>query len=56
MCLPIETERLWLRKYEDRDVADIVEYSSDTDFLVSRNLDWPATEKNVKELNGGYDE
>ncbi|UCG93307.1 MAG: GNAT family N-acetyltransferase [candidate division WOR-3 bacterium] len=48
MNLPIETERLRLRKYEDRDVADILEYSSDADFWVARNLDWPVSEEGVK--------
>ena len=38
MNLPIETERLELRKYEDKDLADILEYSSDADFWLARNL------------------
>jgi RimJ/RimL family protein N-acetyltransferase len=49
MNLPIETERLWLRKYEDRDLADILEYSSDADFWLARNLDWAVSEQGVKE-------
>jgi RimJ/RimL family protein N-acetyltransferase len=49
MDLPIETERLWLRKYEDKDLADILEYSSDADFWLARNLDWPVSEEGVKE-------
>lgn len=48
MTLPIETERLRIRKYEDRDVADILEYSSDADFWLARNLDWPVSEEGVK--------
>ena len=40
MNLPIETERLRLRKYKDRDLADILAYSSDADFWLARNLDW----------------
>jgi RimJ/RimL family protein N-acetyltransferase len=48
MTLPIETERLLLRKYEDRDLADIVEYSSAADFWLARNLDWEPTEEGVK--------
>jgi len=48
MNLPIETERLELRKYEDKDVADIVEYSSDADFWLDRNLDWPVSEEGVR--------
>jgi RimJ/RimL family protein N-acetyltransferase len=48
MTLPIETERLLLRKYEDRDVADIVAYSCDADFWLARNIDWESTEEGVK--------
>ena len=48
MNLPIETERLILRKYEDKDLNDIVEYSSDADFWLARNLDWPVSEQGVK--------
>jgi RimJ/RimL family protein N-acetyltransferase len=32
MDLPSETERLLLRKYRDKDLADILEFSSDADF------------------------
>jgi ribosomal-protein-alanine N-acetyltransferase len=49
MNLPIETERLCLRKYEDRDLADILAYSSDADFWLARNLDWPVSEEGVKD-------
>lgn len=49
MNLPIETERLRLRTYEDKDVVDILEYSSNADFWLSRNLDWPFSEEGVKE-------
>jgi RimJ/RimL family protein N-acetyltransferase len=48
MKLPIDTERLLLRKYEDGDVEDIVEYSLRADFWLSRNLDWEPTEEGVK--------
>jgi RimJ/RimL family protein N-acetyltransferase len=48
MPLPIETERLLLRKYEARDVADIVEYSRGADFWLARNLDWEPTEEGIK--------
>lgn len=48
MTLPIETKRLILRKYEDRDVEDIVEYSLGADFWLARNLDWEPTEEGVK--------
>jgi len=49
MNLPIETERLRLRKYEDKDLADILEYSSDIDFWLVRNLDWSVSEEGIKE-------
>jgi hypothetical protein len=32
MDLPIEPERLLLRKYKDKDLADILGFSSDADF------------------------
>jgi len=48
MNLPIETERLYLRKYQDRDVQDIVAYSSEADFWLARNVDWEPTEEGVR--------
>ncbi len=48
IALPIETKRLLLRKYEDRDAKDIVEYSSGADFWLARNMDWEPTEESVK--------
>ena len=48
MRLPIETERLCLRRYEDRDLADILAYSADADYWLARNLDWPVTEEGVR--------
>ena len=48
MDLPIETERLLLRKYEDRDLEDIVAYSRAADFWLARNMDWEPTEEGVK--------
>jgi RimJ/RimL family protein N-acetyltransferase len=38
-----------LRKYENKDLADILEYSSDADFWLTRNLDWSVSEEGVKE-------
>lgn len=38
--LPIETQRLILRRYEDRDVEDILEYSREADYWLARSLDW----------------
>jgi RimJ/RimL family protein N-acetyltransferase len=40
MPLPLETERLVLRKYDAKDLSDIVVYSSGSDFWLVRNLDW----------------
>jgi RimJ/RimL family protein N-acetyltransferase len=48
MPLPIETERLVLRKYEDQDLMDIVSYSSSTDFWLLRNLDWKPNERDTR--------
>lgn len=48
MDLLLETERLRLRRYQDRDVEDILAYSADADFWLTRNLDWPVTEEGVK--------
>jgi RimJ/RimL family protein N-acetyltransferase len=48
MALPIETERLHLRRYQDRDLTDILAFSSDTDYWLARNLDWPVTEEGVR--------
>jgi RimJ/RimL family protein N-acetyltransferase len=47
--LPIETERLRLRRYEERDLEDILEYSLDVDFWIARNLGWPASKEGVRE-------
>lgn len=49
MQLPIETHRLLLRKFEERDVRDIVEYSLEADFWLARNLDWQPTEGSVRQ-------
>jgi RimJ/RimL family protein N-acetyltransferase len=47
-ALPIETERLILRKYLDRDLRDIVEFSRQADFWLARNLDWEPTHDSVR--------
>ena len=39
ITLPIETDRLLLRMYQDGDVADIVAYSQGADYWLARNLD-----------------
>jgi RimJ/RimL family protein N-acetyltransferase len=48
MNLPIETTRLLLRKYQDRDLADILAFSADADFWLARNIDWEASEEGVR--------
>lgn len=48
ITLPIETDRLILRKYEDTDVRDVVEYSSDP--TIAEDVDWEPTEEGVKEF------
>lgn len=47
-ALPIETERLILRRFEDRDVRDIVEFSREADFWLARSLDWQPTSASVR--------
>lgn len=47
-ALPIETERLILRKFEERDVRDIVEFSREADFWLARSLDWQPTGASVR--------
>jgi RimJ/RimL family protein N-acetyltransferase len=49
LTLPIETERLRLRRYEDRDVADILEFSADADYWLARNCDWEVSEEGVRQ-------
>jgi RimJ/RimL family protein N-acetyltransferase len=48
MNLLIETARLRLRKYEDRDLADILEFSTDADPWLARNLDWEVSAEGIK--------
>ena len=48
MRLPIDTKRLIIRKYEDSDAPDIVEYSLGADFWLARNIDWEPTEEAVR--------
>ena len=52
MSLPIETERLLLREYDDGDAADILEYSSDEDFWTARIWDWQPTARGVRSYWG----
>ena len=48
VALPIETSRLILRRYQDRDVGDILEYSREADFWLARSLDWTPTGDSVR--------
>lgn len=47
-ALPIETERLVLRRYQDQDVGDIVEFSRQADYWLARSLDWEPTGASVR--------
>jgi RimJ/RimL family protein N-acetyltransferase len=47
-ALPIETERLILRRFQDRDVHDIVEFSRQADFWLARSLDWTPASASVR--------
>lgn len=47
--LLIETNRLLIRKYDDKDVTDILEYSLDADFGLSRYINWKPTKESIKE-------
>lgn len=49
MSLVIDTERLRIREYQDGDAADILEYSSDGDFWVRRNVGWEVSAEGVRE-------
>lgn len=46
----LETDRLIVRRFEERDVADILEYSrhEPTDEHRRRNVDWEPTEESVR--------
>lgn len=46
--LPIETGRLVLRRYEDRDVGDILEYSREADYWLARSLDWMPAANSIR--------
>ncbi|MFX0205401.1 MAG: GNAT family N-acetyltransferase [Candidatus Hodarchaeota archaeon] len=48
MPLSIETPRLLIRNFRDQDIDDIVEFSSDEDYDLVRNLDWEPTVEGVK--------
>ena len=49
--LRLETDRLIVRRFEERDVPDILGYSryEDDDRFRKRNIDWDLTEESVRE-------
>jgi RimJ/RimL family protein N-acetyltransferase len=50
MLLPIETRRLLIRLYEEKDLEDIFEYSGTSDFWLMRTLSWQPTRESVKKF------
>ena len=50
MFFPIETLRLLIRLYEDKDLEDIFDYSCSSDFWVMRTLPWQPTREGVKKF------
>lgn len=50
MLFPIETRRLLIRPYEDKDLEDIFEYSDTSDFWLMRTLPWQPTREGVKKF------
>lgn len=50
MLFPIETRRLLIRPYEDKDLEDIFDYSGSTDFWLMRTLPWLPTREGVKKF------
>jgi RimJ/RimL family protein N-acetyltransferase len=46
--LSLDTDRLLIRRYEDKDVNDILEYSLNADFWLARNLSWKPTKEAIK--------
>ncbi len=52
MTLPIETERLILRKYREADIPDIVEYSADPE--ISRVVSWARGKRATPDSVGAF--
>lgn len=48
MLFPIETRRLLIRPYEEKDLEDILNFSSTTDFWLARTLNWQPTNEGIK--------
>ncbi len=50
MLFPIETRRLLIRPYEDKDMEDIFDYSGSSDFWLMRTLPWQPTREGIKKF------
>lgn len=50
MLFPIETRRLLIRPYEDKDLEDIFDYSGASDFWLMRTLPWQPTLEGIKKF------
>lgn len=50
MLLPIETRRLLIRLFEDKDLEDILEYSQTADHWLTRTLKWQPTREGIKKF------
>jgi len=50
MLFPIETRRLLIRPYEDKDLEDIFDYSGSSDFWLMRTLPWQPTRDGVRKF------
>lgn len=50
MLLPIETRRLLIRLFEDKDLEDILEYSQTADQWLTRTLKWQPTREGIKKF------
>jgi len=48
MLFPIETRRLLIRPFEEKDIKDIEEYSSASDFWLLRSLAWQPTKEGIR--------
>lgn len=50
MGQPIDTPRLRLGKFQERDLASILAFSREADALLRRNLDWEPNEASIREF------
>ncbi len=50
-CIRLETDRLIVRRFEERDIADVLDYSKyeADDRFRKRNVDWEPTEDSVRQ-------